>query len=159
MREWCSTVVGTTRTLIFPVPAVVLHEPSSPHAHRTPLGFDTAQVLVLMLLESQREAVANAIQSEVQNERLDNALIVYFFVPRTEDENEEVNGGDLPTKALLNAVSDLCQTRCVPHGGSLPCCRFSSGVGLIVVVVHGGFCAPPSRRVRCEQLLVERRMP
>lgn len=66
-----------------------------------------------MLLESQREAVANAIQSEVQNEGLDNALIMHFFVPGPEDEDEEVNGGDLPTKALLNAVSDLCQTRCV----------------------------------------------
>lgn len=76
-----------------------------------PIAFDAAQVLVLLLCESQREAVATAIQSEVQNEGLDNALIMYFFVPNMEGEGEEVNRGDLPTKALLNAVGDLCQTR------------------------------------------------
>lgn len=89
----------------------VLLEPLLPHFHRTPLCFDTAQVLVLMLRESQREDVATAIQSEVQNEGLDNALIMYFFASNMEGEDDVVNEGDLPTKALLNAVVDLCQTR------------------------------------------------
>lgn len=94
-----------------PVPAVVFLEPSSPHFRLRPFSPTPLQILVLMLRESQREAVATAIQFEVQNERLDNALIMFFFVPKMGGEDEEVNGGDLPSKALLNAVGDLCQTR------------------------------------------------
>lgn len=91
----------------------VLYEPLSRQFHPMPLFFDADQVLVLMLRESQREAVATAIQFEVHNEGLDNALIMYFFAPNLEGEDKEVNGGDLPTKTLLNAVGDLCQTRFV----------------------------------------------
>ena len=68
------------------------------------------QVLVLMLRESQQEEAAAAIRAEDEIEGLDNAYIVSFIVPDIEDA-EEGNGDILPTKALLNAVSDLCQTR------------------------------------------------
>lgn len=60
-----------------------------------------------MLRDSEREDVELTIQAE---ERLDNAYIVYFFAPNSGTEGI-VNDGDLPTKALLNAVADLCQTR------------------------------------------------
>lgn len=120
---------------------------------RTPLCFDTAQVLVLMLRESQREAVVTLIESEVRNEGLDNVFIVYFSAPNKEDEVEEVNGGDLPTKALLNAVGDLCQTRYqIPYRGPIP--RFtlmgcySLRCWFCVVSTYVGCCATPSIPLR-----------
>jgi len=52
---------------------------------------------------------AAAVRAEEKREGLDNAYIVSFIAPSMEEG--EINGGELPTKALLNAVSDLCQTR------------------------------------------------
>lgn len=71
----------------------------------------TLQVFVLMLRDSQQEMeyVQELIRSEEELGVLDNAYIVYLFSPNS--VGEEVNGGNLPTKALLNAVGDLCQTR------------------------------------------------
>lgn len=69
-------------------------------------------MLVLMLHNSQWEEAAAAVRAEEKREGLDNAYIVSFIAPSVE-EGEEINGGELPTKALLNAVSDLCQTRYV----------------------------------------------
>lgn len=57
----------------------------------------------------EKEGVQELIRSEEEFGVLDNAYIVYFSAPYS--LGEEVDGGDLPTKALLNAVGDLCQTR------------------------------------------------
>ncbi len=75
-----------------------------------PLLLDACQVLVLMLQDSQWEEAAAAVRAEEESAGLDNAYIVSFIAPSM-GEGGEINGGELPTKALLNAVSDLCQTR------------------------------------------------
>ncbi|CAM9346895.1 unnamed protein product, partial [Hapterophycus canaliculatus] len=69
------------------------------------------KVFVLMLSDSQqeRDGVQERIRSEEERGVLDNAYIVYFVSPNS--VGEEGNRGDLPTKALLNTVGDLCQTR------------------------------------------------
>lgn len=74
------------------------------------LAFVTAQILVLLLHESEVEDVRYIIKEDTR--WLDDAYIVYFFAP-TFGVDGIVNDGDLPTKALLNAVGDLCQTRCL----------------------------------------------
>ncbi|CAM9986485.1 unnamed protein product, partial [Scytosiphon promiscuus] len=68
------------------------------------------KVFVLMLRDTlqEKEDVQELIRSEEELGVLDNAYIVYFFSPYS--AGAEVNDGDLPTKALLNAVGDLCQT-------------------------------------------------
>ncbi|CAM9865198.1 unnamed protein product [Ectocarpus sp. 12 AP-2014] len=82
-----------------------------PRLLRSCRDWEGPKIIVLMLNNPQRErgVVLDLIRAEEKVGGLDNAYIVFFFSPSS--GGQEVNGGHLPTKALLNAVGDLCQTR------------------------------------------------
>lgn len=98
--------------------SAIAEPPYFPPLSSVALHFATSQIIVLMLNNPQRErgVVLDLIRAEEKVGGLDNAYIVFFFSPSS--GGQEVNGGHLPTKALLNAVGDLCQTRLVyiPNG-------------------------------------------
>lgn len=96
--------------MISPVP---VGEFLRPPPHSVVSRFVAAQILVLMLHETEVEGVT--IMIEENTDWLDNAFIVYFFMPYFGDERK-MYGADLPTKTLLNAVGDLCQTRYLVSG-------------------------------------------
>ncbi|CAN0276732.1 unnamed protein product [Pylaiella littoralis] len=66
------------------------------------------KILVLMLHEQEVEDVKIIIEENVR--WLDNAHIVHFSTGDSSTQEIKVDV-DVPTKALLNAVGDLCQTR------------------------------------------------
>lgn len=83
-----------------------------------PLPLPFGQILVLILsVEDANEVVAKLRKEEDLEDScgMENALVMAFLVPKEDEEkgsSQKPLGQEMPYKSLLNALSDLCQTRC-----------------------------------------------